>query len=447
MNFGEFVCLRREAGALVLQPRMGFADPALMRAGLAATRQAGATTVGATTVGTITLDSFTRLGDLDSVAWALREGSGLNGYPIVSHDRAVTRQVLDGVHTDDFPVQVRHGSARPQDIVRALVDAGLSATEGGPVSYCLPYGRTPLRESVRNWRESCELLLGAAEEPHLETFGGCLMGQLCPPSQLVAISVLEAMFFRQNGIRSVSVSYAQQTNMAQDQEAILALRRLCAELLPQGGWHVVVYAYMGRYPRTADGARNLLARAAELAVSTGSERLIVKTAAEAERIPTIAENVAALELAAAAARACGTRQARTAAAVSAAPWTAAGRRDASYGEVYQEARALLGAVLNCASDIGDALVRAFAQGLLDIPYCLHPDNAGLARGCLDTAGRLRWADIGKLPLARVVGDTGHQAVTAAGFLTSLSYVQDTYDTAALAAGHHEYVEERGDELV
>jgi methylaspartate mutase epsilon subunit len=425
VNFGEFVCRRRDAGTLVVQPRMGFADPPRMRAGLAATRRAGTDMVGATTVGTITVDSFTRLGDLDSIAWALRAGTGLNGYPIVSHDPAVTRRVLDGVHSDDFPVQVRHGSAQPQQIVRGLVEAGLSASEGGPVSYCLPYGRTPLRESVRNWREACELLLGAPEEPHLETFGGCLMGQLCPPSQLVAVSVLEAMFFQQHGIRSVSVSYAQQTHMAQDQEAIAALRRLCTELLPPGGWHVVVYAYMGRYPQTAVGARNLLSRAAELAVSTGSERLIVKTIAEAERIPTIAENVAALEHAALAAQTGRTM----------APLAAEGHREDGDSQVYREARVLLDAVLNCAPDIGDALIRAFAAGLLDIPYCLHPDNAGVARGCLDSEGRLQWADIGSLPLAGLVDNTRRHPITSASFLTSLSYVQDHYDRVALAAGH------------
>ncbi|KJE21274.1 Glutamate mutase subunit E [Frankia torreyi] len=442
MHFGEFVRRRHAAGALVVQPRMGFADPALMRAGLVATRGAAATTVG-----TITLDSFTRLGDPASATRALREGTELNGYPILSHALSATRRVLAGVHDGEFPVQVRHGSARPQDITRATVAAGLHATEGGPVSYCLPYGRTPLTEAVRNWRECCELLLGAAGEPHLETFGGCMMGQLCPPSQLVAISVLEAMFFQRHGIRSVSVSYAQQTHPAQDREAVAALRRLCAELLLGTDWHVVIYAYMGRFPRTADGARNLLARAAELAVSTGAQRLIVKTVAEAERIPTIAENVAALEHAAAAAdRAFGTLAAGTLAG-------GIGAAEPDGGQVYREARALVDAVLDCAPDIGNALVRAFARGLLDIPYCLHPANAGRARGRLDADGRLGWADIGALPLAGVVGEIRGRTVSSSSFLSSLSYVRDTYDTAALttgtlpalSAGHLVQTAERGDE--
>ncbi|PRY01751.1 methylaspartate mutase [Allonocardiopsis opalescens] len=410
-GFGAFVRAAGRAGSLVVQPRMGFSPPEEMRAGLLATREAAATTVG-----TITLDSYTRVGDLAAVAEALREGTRLNGYPIVSHSADTTRTVLEGVRGEGFPVQVRHGSATPFDIFAAAMSVGIDATEGGPVSYCLPYGRIPLHESVENWARSCRhfaLLREAGLDPHLETFGGCMLGQLCPPSQLVAISVLEALFFRHHGIRSVSVSYAQQTHPGQDREAIAALRHLCAELLPDTDWHVVVYAYMGVYPSTREGATRLLDQAAELAVATGSERLIVKTVAESVRIPTIAENVAALERAAAVAR-------RTAAD--------AVRPDAGT-ETYAEARALVEAVLNLDGDIGRALFLAFQHGYLDIPYCLHPDNMGRARSYIDTDGRLRWADTGSLPLGSVRG-RGRRSVSSADLLHALSYMQRSFDALA-----------------
>src|SRR6266550_388313 len=296
IDFGEFVRRAGRSGTLVVQPRMGFGTPGQMRAGLAATKRADASTVG-----TITLDSYTRLGDLRAVDRALRAGNQLNGYPIVTYDAATTDRVLAGIRDDGFPVQVRHGSAAPRDIFSALIALRINATEGGPVSYCLPYGRTPLADSIRNWAECAERFAGLRDigvQPHLETFGGCMLGQLCPPSQLVAISVLEALFFYHHGLRSLSVSYAQQTNPAQDAEAVFALRRLCSELLPVPNWHVVIYAYMGVYPTTDEGAYRLLGQAAELAVTTGSERLIVKTVAESRRIPTVEENVAALEHAA-----------------------------------------------------------------------------------------------------------------------------------------------------
>ncbi|MBL3671392.1 methylaspartate mutase [Streptomyces sp. M2CJ-2] len=416
MSFGDFVRRQHAAGRLVVQPRMGFGSPEHMRAGLAATRAADATTVG-----TVTLDSYTRVGDLDAAAAALRDGTGLNGYPLATHSTATTRQMLAGLHGPDFPVQIRHGSARPQHIVDALVDAGLHATEGGPVSYCLPYGRIPLGQSVHSWTEACRLLLRAREttgaEPHLETFGGALLGQLCPPSLLVAVSTLEAVFFHRHGLRSISVSYAQQTNPAQDREAVAALRGLCADLLPGADWHVVVYAYMGLFPRSDHGSRTLLAHAAELAVHTGSERLIVKTTAESRRIPTIEENVAALEHAAATARASRPPHP--------APPAPGGN------QVHREARALVDAVLDCDPDIGRALIQAFQRGLLDVPYCLHPDNAGRARSYLAPDGRLGWAALGSLPLAGVTETRGHEALTSASLMTALSFVRDTYDQPAL----------------
>ncbi|BCY13283.1 methylaspartate mutase [Actinoplanes sp. L3-i22] len=408
VDFGEFVRRRGGRGSLVVQPRMGISDPVRMRAGLRATRAARATTVG-----TITLDSYTRVADLAAAERALADGVQLNGYPIVNHPYDVTRALLDGVRDDDFPVQVRHGSAVPAHIFEALVALRLNASEGGPVSYCLPYGRTPLADSVANWRRGTELfatLRDHGAEPHLETFGGCMLGQLCPPSQLVAISVLEALFFHQHGVRSLSVSYAQQTNFAQDVEAVAALRRLCADLLPTPNWHVVVYAYMGVYPYTTAGAYRLLERAAELALTTGAERLIVKTEAEAQRIPTIAENVTALE---------------RAGAVRASPTPS---QDDS--ETYGEALALVHAVLNLDADLGRALLAAFRHGILDIPFCLHPDNMGRTRAYLDTDGRLRWAATGSMPLP---AGSGTRVLTSAGLLDDLSYVRRSYDTPIGAA--------------
>jgi methylaspartate mutase epsilon subunit len=412
-SFGAVVREQQAAGRLVVQPRMGFSDPRRMRLGLAAVKDA----TGAS-VGTITVDSYTRLAQHDQARAALAAGRALNGYPIVAHDGQTTRRMLTGILSDDFPIQVRHGSAHPQAIVRALGDAGLTATEGGPISYCLPYGRTPVQTSVSNWAEACELLAELrrpGHEPHLETFGGCLLGQLCPPSLLVATSILEALFFVQHGIGSVSLSYAQQTSAAQDEEAIHALARLAAELIDADDIHIVVYAYMGRFPRTPRGASQLLADAARLAVRSGAARLIVKTTVESIRIPTVAENVAALQLAA-----------------GAAGETRRQPYPLSDTETYVEARALVEAVLELDVDLGRGLVQALRRGLIDVPYCLHPDNAGNTESRLDADGWLRWSRTGALPIARTgpiapknifVGRT-----TSSGLLTALSYVERRYDS-------------------
>ncbi|MFJ7159479.1 methylaspartate mutase [Streptomyces sp. NPDC101118] len=410
-SFGGFVAAAAAGGRLVVQPRMGFSDPALMRAGLAATRGAAAASVG-----TLTIDSYTRVGDQAAARACLAEGVPLNGYPIATHPGHETRALLDGVLDASFPVQVRHGSSRPEAIIRALAAAGLDATEGGPVSYCLPYGRTPLAESVDNWARGCELLAAlvpAPRVPHLETFGGCMLGQLCPPGLLVALSLLEGLFFARHGIRSVSLSYAQQTDAGQDAEAVRALRRLAGEFLPPGvDRHVVLYTYMGVYPRTPRGAVRLLEASARLAVRAGAARLIVKTAAEAHRIPTVAENVRALE---------------TAAATAARTERPPEGDEFTDSEVYAEARALVEAVLSLSPEPGRALRTAFARGHLDVPYCLHPDNAGRSRSFVDGDGRLRWSAAGAMPVAPSAVTGGRTAMTADRLLTAVHGVATRFD--------------------
>jgi methylaspartate mutase epsilon subunit len=411
-SLGEFVQDAHASGDLVVQPRMGFSDPRRMRRGLRATRE-----VEAPTVGTITLDSYTRVGDDTAVARAVAEGNDLNGYPLVCLPTSTTRQVLAGIHDRTFPVQIRHGSAQPEAIVNALVKAGLTATEGGPISYCLPYGRVPLRESVANWARSCERLAESANGvPHLETFGGCMLGQLCPPSLLIAISVLEGMFFAEHGIHDISLSYAQQVSPDQDAEAIRALRALGREFLPAARLHIVLYTYMGVYPRSQTGALALLEESAKLAVHSGAERLIVKTVAEAYRIPTIAENVQALSIASRAA--------------TAVPALGAAHPDTG---IEADARAIIGEVVGLAGrgGLARAFVAAFRHGVLDVPFCLHPDNAGATRSYIDADGWLRWAATGALPIAGLGSAGPRHALSASGLRDALNYVARTFDRAAL----------------
>ncbi|MFD0372208.1 FAD/NAD(P)-binding protein [Streptomyces sp. NPDC059071] len=418
-DLGAFVQEAAAAGELVVQPRMGMVSPDEMAAGVAAVAA-----LPERTVATLTIDSYTRVGDHAAATAALRTGRPLNGFPIVSHGprTAARTAAAAGRRT---PVQVRHGSADPMAIFRTMTAAGLSASEGGPVSYCLPYGRTPLAESVAAWRDSVRFLAeesrAAGRRAHLESFGGCLLGQLCPPSMLVAVSLLECLFFVRNGATSVSLSYAQQTHAAQDAGALAALRLLADELLPPAvDRHVVLYTYMGVYPRTVPGARLLLRRSAELAVRGGAQRLIVKTETEAHRIPTVAENLTALSVAADAARAARAR-----------PRPAGAHSGSDTEEILAEARALVDAVLGLSDDLGAALLKAFDRGLLDVPFCLHPDNRGEARSAVAPDGRLQWTDLGALPLLTTSRRTS--PMTSRQLAGMLGRVSREHDLAAETA--------------
>ena len=408
-GLGEYVG-RHRGRRLVVQPRMGFGEPDAMRAGLLAVRSAGLPAA----VGTVTLDSYTRQGQHDRAAMALSAGVDLNGYALVALGAERGTRMLEGVGTPDFPIQVRHGSPFPEEIFATMLEIGLTASEGGPASYSLPYGRQPLTATLAAWRQACQTL-AAAPEGHLESFGGCMLGQLCPPALLVALSVLECVFFAEHGVASVSASYAQQTSAEQDTEALLALRALLAEHLPGVDWHVVLYTYMGLFPSSESGARSLLRDSARLAVRTGTERLIVKTTAEAHRIPTVAENVAAL----------------TDAHRAAAVFRPAAASRATDSQVYWDAKTLIDTVRGSAPSLAEALPLAFERGVLDVPFCLHPDNRNETRCVVGSDGRLEWWDVGRMPLrGSAAVRAGRPALDHQTLIEDLEYQRRRYDRAA-----------------
>ncbi|WP_442113965.1 methylaspartate mutase [Pseudomonas sp. NUPR-001] len=407
--FQRFIEHARSQGQLVVQPRMGFGAVEQMRAGLSAV-----SALPCTTLGTITLDSYTRVGDYQSALQCLNTGSPLNGFPIVTHSLQAVQGLLQGLYSAQFPIQIRHGTAQPQAIFKRMAALGLDATEGGPVSYCMPYSRLPLAHAIEAWAESCRILADASAYGHIESFGGCLLGQLCPPSLLVAMSLLEALFFRQHGITSVSLSYAQGTSMAQDLGALRALRELAADYLDGIHWHVVVYTYMGVFPTSEHGARRLICDSARLAKAAGCERLIVKTVAESRQIPSVQDNLDALNMAATAAHE--------------PPSDDNPASTAYYEEVLFEARLLVEQVRNLHNDLAVALMQAFARGLLDIPYCLHPDNPGRATTHIDPYGALRWGNVGDLPLPPSCGlSTTGPGIRSEQLFEMLHYTVNRYD--------------------
>jgi methylaspartate mutase epsilon subunit len=157
-------------------------------------------------------------------------------------------------------------------------------------------------------------------------------------------------------------------------------------------------------------------------VRAGAQRLIVKTTVEARQIPTVAENVAALETSAHTARTLG-------------PGGPGGPGAPDDGDrdtpVYAEARALVEAVLCLGPDIGRGLLTAFGRGWLDVPYCLHPDNAGRSAGFIDERGRLGWSSVGAMPLGHVVTARPAAALTSSGLLDALHYVETRLDLGEL----------------
>lgn len=91
------------------------------------------------------------------------------------------------------------------------------------------------------------------------------------------------------------------------------------------------------------------------------------------------------------------------------------------------------AVLECGEDLGRSLRTAFARGVLDVPYCLHPDNAGRSRSFVGPDGRLRWSEVGAMPVAPYRGTGGRTPMTSDGLLAALHGLARRYDEGGAAA--------------
>lgn len=406
--FEQFLSEHRFHNALILQPRMGFSSYEKMYYALSRLSE-----LSFPILGTITLDSLTRNLKMAEIGEHLRKHQALNGYPIIHYGRERNQELIKPMRENGVPVQIRHGSPQPFLIFKAMIEMGVSITEGGPISYCLPYSRVPLNEAIEQWYRSCLFLAESTPFPHVETFGGCLMGQLCPPALLLSVAILEAIFFIQCNIESISLSYAQGCSLLQDWAALSALRKLAREYLPEKvRWHCVLYTYMGVFPKTVLGALNLLQDSVLLARMANVERLVVKTMVEAFKIPEIEDTIFALNCA------------HTASLTNRNHLVFDKEEEE---EIYDQAKSIIDAVLNINNDLKQALLKAFDKGILDIPFCLHPNNFRHSECTLSTEGYLKWTKIGNLPFKFRGKRSKNLKISSENLLSILTYMQRRYD--------------------
>lgn len=340
------------------------------------------------------VDSLTRNNDHIGVARALAEhargGVGLNGFPVVNQGVAALRAIATRV---GVPLQTRHSTRDPRLLAELSYAGGTTAFEGGAVSYNIPYyKRYPLAEAIPRWQFVDRLTALYADRYGVvldREFFGTLTATLVPPCIAIAVDLLEGRLAVAQGVRSVSLGYAEQGNRTQDVAAIRAMRRLAATFLPGVQLNTVFHQYMAAFPPDRARAAELIRESACTGALAGATRIMLKTAAEAISIPTADDNVEALALAAAgiaAARACTLDEPRV---------------EAETRIICREVEAILGAVLEAgAGDVARGVVAAFARGLLDVPFAPSVFSRGEVMTARDVDGAVRFLQFGQLPFGR-----------------------------------------------
>lgn len=352
-----------------------------------------------------TIDAYTRQNRYEEGEKGIEESraagrSLLNGFPAVNHGVSGCRKVVEAV---DLPLQMRHGTPDSRLLAEVGHAGGFTSNEGGAISYNIPYSkRVSVEKSVHDW-QYCDRLVGFYEDHGVqinrEPFGP-LTGTLVPPSTSNAVGILEALLAAEQGVKSITVGYGQCGNLIQDVAAIMALREQTQEYLDEYGYNDVVlttvfHQWMGGFPEDESQAFGLISLGSAAAALSGATKVIVKTPHEAIGIPTAEANAAGIK-----------------ATKMVLNLLEGQRYDPESPELKQEIE-IIKAEVKCMLDetlrLGNGdwavgTVKAFENGVIDIPFGPSDYNAGNMLPARDNKGFIRYLEVGNIPLSKELKD-------------------------------------------
>lgn len=346
------------------------------------------------------VDSLTRNNNYAEAELAINESkatkiSALNGFPVINHGVAGLRRIVSEVAV---PLQTRHSTRDPRLLAEISYAGGVSAFEGGAICYNIPYYKDyPLDESVRAW-QYVDRLTGI----YYERFGialdreffGTLTATLIPPSIAIAVNIIEAVLAIRQGVKRLSLGYAEQGNRIQDIAAIRMMKEMMEETVRRLGYKdveisTVFHQYMAAFPPTVERAEELIYQSAVTMGLSGATRMMIKTPVEALKIPTLKDNVCAIGLA--------TRGLADHSQFSVDETLVAEECQL----IRRETEAILESVLLCGhGSFAAGVVTAFRKGYLDIPFSPSVHNRNEVLTARDTSGAVRFLSCGNLQFDR-----------------------------------------------
>lgn len=349
-----------------------------------------------------TIDSYSRTQRYSEAQHGIEESrrlgrSMLNGLPAVNHGVQECRRLVEAV---DRPLCVRTGTSDARLLAEITMAAGYSDFLGAGIDYNIPYTKNiPLEVTLFAWQYVDRL--AAYYEEHGVEFNreqyGALSGTLLPPGLLAAIAVLEGLMAVEQGVKRYAMGYAQTGHLVQDVAALRAMPELAGEYFGKMGHHgimitTVLHQWMGAFPPDEAQAFGVIGYGAATAALAGATQVISKTTHEAIGIPTKEANAAGVRT---------SKQVIQMLEHQRYPDTPALGDEMDL--IKREARAIVDKVMDMGDgDVAVGIIRAFAGGVLDIPFSPSVRNANKALPVRDNSGAVRWLDPGNLPLPRDV---------------------------------------------
>ena len=399
LNFAKRLIQAKQQGHTLAQPRAGVAELNKHLELLLFLQNEGGADLLPTTI-----DSYTRQNRYEEAEKGLAESvlegrSLLNGFPAVNHGVQNCRRLVESL---SVPVQVRHGTPDARLLAEITLAAGFTAYEGGGLSYNIPYAkRVPLEKSIRDW-QYVDRLVGYYQEQGVtinrEPFGP-MTGTLVSPCISHAVAVIEAVLAAKQGVKNITIGYGQCGNITQDVAAlqtlpVLAEEYLQAETIDDVEITTVFHQWMGGFPADEAKAFGVISLGGITAALGQATKVIVKTTHEALGIPTKEANAQGIR---------ATKQVLNMLQDQVYPENPklAEERDI----ILQETRLILDKTLELGEgDWALGAVRAFAAGVIDVPFAPSSHNAGRTMPARDNEGAVRFLSWGSLPFTKDIQD-------------------------------------------
>lgn len=344
----------------------------------------------------LTIDSHTRLNDYGSAKKMLilseeNEVDMLNGYPLVNHGYRTTRKMVENFNT---PVSLRHGTPDARLLIEMAIASGIFEIEGGPITYLLPYSKNfPLDKAFLYWKyveKVCANYSKLNLPINRESFGP-LTATLVPPCITIVIQLLEMLLSLEEGVKSFSVSFAQNGSVTQDIVTANVLRKTAKYYAQKihcsdADIHLVYHQWMGAFPRNKEFSDSLINTSTVIASMVRADKLIVKTRDEAFGIPTMQCNAQSV--------------ANTKYTINMLKGLPSITDEKEESILEEEVHSIMEAVFNDSADtLWRKVFNSIKSGVIDVPFSPHIINKNEVITIRDEGSNIRIIEKGNLPIS------------------------------------------------
>jgi methylaspartate mutase epsilon subunit len=323
--------------------------------------------------------------------------SMLNGFPIVNFGVERCSELIDAI---DRPAIVLSGTAMPRLTSEIALASGFSGYLGSAIAYTVSYTKeVTIEEGITNYQYLDRLTaLYAAHGVELHRRQpGFLTGTTVPPCIAIATCVLDALLAAHQGVRHYGLELGQTLNLIQDAASIDACQELCQHYLNAAGFRdvftpMISLHWMGAWPQDEAQAAALVAYGGTLAAVSGASVVVTKTTHEAIGIPTPQANADSLKM---------TRMAIYLA--MSCNLHGLPRYQSERALIRREVISIVDKTLEMGDgDVARGVVRAFAAGVLDIPWSPNRHVQSRVVPARDPDGFIRIVDPANMPFPKEV---------------------------------------------